>query len=231
MSDEKTLEEFMFPERLARLDSVLAQRTSSLTVVLDGVHNYHNISAVIRSADAFGLRTVHLIGKEFEFSKGITLGTEQWMDIQVHESASAALERLHSEGFRLVVTAPEDDLRGEQVPSVQSVPVYNLPFHEKLAVVFGNEKRGVSPELFSAASIHAFIPMVGFVESLNISVACAITLFASMTSGATAERKVQPLSSQERQALRATWLRQGLRNGHAILKEIGRRAEQKMQKG
>lgn len=216
------LEQFLSAERLGRIESVLAARTAGLTVVLDGVHNYHNISAVIRSADAFGLKTVHLVGESFEFSRGVTLGTERWVELVAHRSSAEAVEALTKDGFRFVVTAPEDDPR--RSPGVSSLPVYQLPFEEKLAVVFGNERRGVSPELFSAATIHAFIPMVGMVESLNISVACAITLFCSMFSGATAIRRPESLGAAERDALREVWLQKGVRHSEAILREIGRRA-------
>ena len=216
------LEQFMYPKRLERLESVLAQRTNALTVVLDGVHNHHNISAVIRSADAFGLRTVHLVGSGFTYSRGITLGTERWVQIEHHDNSAAALESLRKSGYRIVVTAPEDDPRR---PQVKALPVYDLPFESSLAIVFGNEKNGVSPELLAAAELHAFIPMVGFVESLNISVACALTLFCSTFSGARSERRCALLPESEREELRRDWLIKGTRRADAILREIERREE------
>src|SRR5882757_1229518 len=90
-SDAELLEQFLLPGRVARIDQVLAARTDMLTIVLDGVHNHHNVSAVIRSADAFGIRSIHLIGSQFEYSRGVTLGTERWMDVRKHASVKNAL--------------------------------------------------------------------------------------------------------------------------------------------
>ena len=219
---EKALEQFIFPKRIERLDRVLSQRTSSLTVVLDGVHNHHNISAVIRSADAFGVRAVHLIGDGFSYARGITLGTERWIEIERHKNGAEALEKLRAGGFQIAVTAPEDD---ERAPHVKTVPVYDLPFEQPLAIVFGNERTGVSPELFAAAQYHAFIPMVGFVESLNISVACALTLFSSTFSNAERKRRVPVLADQEREDLRGEWLIKGTKRADIILREIERRED------
>ncbi|MFN8391836.1 MAG: RNA methyltransferase [Bdellovibrionota bacterium] len=222
--DAELLEQFMLPSRIARIDQVAAARTNMLTVVLDGVQNHHNVSAVIRSADAFGIQSVHLIGEQFDYSRGITLGTERWMDLRRHATAQAALSALSSEGYTFVVTAPEDDQRTGSTGAV-SVPIYALPFQEKLALVFGNENRGVSSELFDAARYHAFIPMVGFVESLNISVACAISLFCSMIAVSGGDRRVATVSADEQRTLRERWLKTGVRNSDAILREIGRRSE------
>lgn len=221
--NERALEQFMQTERIERFDRVLHQRTKSLTVVLDGVHNHHNISAVIRSADAFGLSSIHLIGEGFSYSKGVTLGTERWLEIVHHPDGETATSRLKEAGYTLVVTAPEDTPRKT---SVQSMPVHALPFERPLAVIFGNERRGVSEALFNAAEIHAFIPMVGFVESLNISVACAITLYSSMISSPERTRQVPLLSAEERESLRAEWLVTGMKKSTLILREIERREEE-----
>jgi len=221
---ERALEQFMQQERIARFDQVLSGRTRDLTIVLDGVHNHHNISAVIRSADAFGISTIHLVGEGFTYSKGITLGTERWLDIVHHDAPEEAKSRLRKEGYKIVVTAPEGSPKGAHV---KSLPVYQLPFRERLALVFGNERTGVSDELFQAAEIHAYIPMIGFVESLNISVACAITLFCSMISGENRERELAPLAPDEREKLRSEWLVTGMKHAGRILREIERREDEK----
>lgn len=215
------LQPLLVPERVQRLDEVLAARTSALTLVLDGVYHEHNVAAVMRSADAFGLKTIHLIKQKNISARGISMGTERWMNVQVHESAEAVLEYLKAENYELVITAPKEDLR--EVGAACSVPVFDLPFERRLALVFGNEKRGVSELLCQAAKWKAYIPMFGFVESLNVSVACAITLFCSTLSGAREERRVQGLAEDERLELRDRWFKNSVENAEVVLAEMIRR--------
>jgi tRNA (guanosine-2'-O-)-methyltransferase len=218
------LEQFLLPDRLARLDSVLSQRSSTLTVVLDGVQNYHNISAVIRSADAFGLMDIHLVGSSFHYSKGVTLGTERWMRIHSHKTAADAHLALKKEGYDLVVLQPEGHC--SKFGDLPSMAVSELPFEKRLALVFGNEKLGVSDELLSAASIQAFIPMRGFVESLNISVACAICLFSSTIEKSAPSRRTASLDDAEQASVRQTWLTNSLKQPETVLRHITSRQEQ-----
>lgn len=212
------LEEFLVPDRRERLESVLNSRASSLTIVLDQVQNYHNISAVIRSADAFGITAVHLIGDSFEYSKAISLGAENWVVLQRHKTPSEAAAILKQAGYKLVVLRPKKDQA-----DIENLPVFNLPFGEKLALVFGNEKDGVSPELETAADIAAHIPMFGFVESLNVSVACAITLFCSSLGKVEGIRNLPSISPDERAELRDRWFKKSVRRSDAILREIEKR--------
>lgn len=214
------LEGLHVPERLARLDAVLEARTASLTVVLDQVQNYHNISAVIRSADAFGLADVHLIGGTFEFSPSISQGTERWLQLNKYETVEEALHALH--GYKLVVLQPQSlcTLKDDGPPSI---PVTQLPFEENLALVFGNEKNGVSPSLLQNASFAAYIPMYGFVESLNISVACAITLFCSTISPTSPAKRTLPLSAEKKKELKSVWLKNGVKRVDTILREAAKR--------
>ena len=221
--DAEILAQFLLPERAERLAQVLEKRTSSLTIVLDHVQNYHNISAVLRSADAFGLAQVHVIGKEFDFSRRIALGTERWLRIYAHQSASAAAQYLHQQDFRVVVLQPEEHkITGTDAAKM---PVTSLPFEERLALVFGNEKDGVSRELLAAADVHAYIPMAGFVESLNISVACAICLFCSTIAPTFPQKRTKPLCEEEKRDLRAEWLRNGVKRSEVILREVALRKE------
>lgn len=211
-----TLEQFLLPERAERFRRVVSERTDSLTVVLDGVRNFHNISAVLRSADAFGLSRVHLVGERFEFNRGIAKGSERWLDAARHTTPEEAISSLHRDRFKIVVLQPD----GKPDKGLESVPVFELPFEQRLALVFGNELRGVSEQFVEAAEYFAHIPMCGFVESFNISVAASITLFCSGLVGAKAVRRTARLSIADQEQLLAVWLSEDIRGAEAILTHV-----------
>ncbi len=213
MSAEDRLQEFMLPQRLERLESVLEERTRSTVIVLDHVHNFHNISAVIRTADAFGINDIYLVGEDFEYSRGISLGAERWVDLKKYNSAKESSAALIADGYQIVVLQPQNK-------EGTNTPVFELPFSEKLALIFGNEHSGVSKEFIEAANYRAFIPMLGFVESLNISVAAAITMFCSTFSDASATRQVQPLAEDDKDEIKKKWLKNSVRHSEAILRAI-----------
>ncbi|MCB0345422.1 MAG: RNA methyltransferase [Bdellovibrionales bacterium] len=208
---EHPLEQFILDKRRERIDTVLKSRTRSLTVVLDRVHNAHNISAVIRSADAFGIQDIHYLGDHLDLSSGITIGADRWVDVHKYNSAADLLNCLKQDAYEIVVLMPPDKLRGE----IPSFAVHNLPFDRNLALVFGNEKEGVGPEIVRAATMSAFIPMNGFVESLNISVAAAITLYCS-----TLGDRTRKLGETEKAQIKDRWLREEVRGSEAILKRL-----------
>jgi tRNA (guanosine-2'-O-)-methyltransferase len=202
------LERFFVESRLARIDSVLSKRAGRIIVVLAGVQNPHNISAVLRSADAFGLQRVFLVGESFTYSRGVSLGTERWLSLERFAETTECLARLKEEGFRPVI------LQAEELSGGRSRAVHELPFDEKLALVFGNEHSGVDPLFRNESAICAHIPMVGFVESLNVSVAAAITFYASFMAG----RPVMDAGEQGK--LREEWLVKDLRGGEQILARL-----------
>lgn len=213
---ELLLERFILADRQARMRDVASKRTRSITIVLDEIRNVHNISAIIRTADAFGVLDVHLLYKEFDSSKGVTQGAERWLKIHKHESAEELIIELKNQGFKIVILAPKDNIQTGN----QSVPIFSLPFSEKLALVFGNEKHGVGEAFQKAADYSAYIPMFGFVESLNVSVACAISLFCSGMSGAKDERQVTCIDSAEQEALYASWLLKEVPQAGLVLERL-----------
>ena len=208
------LEDFVLDRRLERIDSVLCQRSSHLTVVLDHVHNEHNISAVIRSADAFGITSVHLVGETVRLSPGISLGAERWVEVQCHKNTSSLLDAL--DGFDLTLVEPAGKYS-------ESIPIYELSYERPLALVFGNEHRGVSPELVEIAKTRIHIPMKGFVESLNISVAAAICLFWASVPNSTGEQRLPLLSEGKAATLRENWIKNSIREAEAVERELNKR--------
>lgn len=156
--------------RLARIRAVVAARTFSVTAVLEDVADPHNGSAILRSADAFGLQSVHVIPgpNGFHAARSVAKGTHRWLDLYRHESAEGCVGHLHEQGFTVLVASME----GETPPeALGAIP--------KVAIVFGNEHRGPTPPMRDRADGTYAVPMRGFVESLNVSVAAGITLFSA----------------------------------------------------
>jgi tRNA (guanosine-2'-O-)-methyltransferase len=155
------------PDRLARIEAVAAARTLDVVPVLEKIHDPHNASAVLRTADAFGIQRVDVIPAEHGFvaARGVAKGTHHWLDVVRHVSSSGAVQSLHEDGYRVFVAA----MGAERTPE-------SLREEPRVAVVFGNEHRGVSDEMRELADGTFAVPMVGFVESLNVSVAAAVTL-------------------------------------------------------
>ena len=198
----EALREVVTPERLARLEAVVEGRTDSLVVVLDQLSDPHNASAVLRSADAFGVQRVHaIVGRHgFRASRGVAKGTERWLDVTRYETVDACARRLKSDGYAIYVAA----MGGEASPDdLRQVP--------RLAVVFGNEHRGVSSEMREVADGTFSIPMRGFVESLNVSVAAAITMQTLTHDG-------RPrLDPERRRELIARFLMNSVRNAEQVI--------------
>jgi tRNA (guanosine-2'-O-)-methyltransferase len=158
--------------RQARLRHVLEKRQPDLTIVLENVHDVHNASAVLRSCDATGVLAVHLVytdepPPERAFNRTTGAGASKWIELYRHGSIEECYRALREQGFRILTTA----LRAE------SKSIYEVDFTAPVAIVFGNEQRGVSEEAGALADGALHIPMMGVVESLNISVACAVTLY------------------------------------------------------
>lgn len=185
------LEPLVQERRRARLREVLLRRLCSVTVLLDAPHDPQNGSAILRSCDAFGVQTLHVIPRAESFlaSRAIAQGTERWVDVVTHPTPAAAVAALHAAGHAIVVAEAGGELPPEALAE--------LP---RVAVVLGNEHEGVRPELRAAATAGVRIPMCGFVESLNLSVSAGILLAAAT------RHRPGDLSLAEREALYARGL-------------------------
>lgn len=200
-----TLESHLTPERLARIREIVARRSLDVAPLLENVADPHNASAILRSCDAFGIARAHVVADRNAFlaSRKIAKGTERWVALRQHRSSAEAAGALRAEGYALYVA----DMEGERTPEDLVRP------GGRVAVIFGNEFRGVSDELRSIADGSFAIPMRGFVESLNVSVAAAITLYTLSRS----MRSV--LTADERLALEASILLRAVHRGPAIVAE------------
>ncbi|MEL6305092.1 MAG: RNA methyltransferase, partial [Bacteroidota bacterium] len=162
------LEGFLTEERKTRFQEVLNRRTKYLTVVLEDVFQLHNTSAVLRSCDAFGIQEAHVVEDRFgsRLDKNIAMGAEQWVDIHRYSNMEYCIDTLSEQGFKILATAPYGDC--------SLLEEYQI--REKTALFFGTEREGLSEVVKSRADGFLKIPMVGFSESLNISVSAAIIL-------------------------------------------------------
>jgi len=153
--------------------SVLARRQPDVSIVLEDVHDPHNVSAVLRSCDATGVSNVQLVynvDEPPELSTGVAAGTQRWLTVEYPPDLAACYASLRDRRQTIYATT----LAGE------SHDLFELDLTRPCAFVFGNESRGLSPEAVGLADASLRIPMMGMAESLNISVACAVTLFEMM---------------------------------------------------
>lgn len=166
----ETLEPLAVDERRARLWSVVHRRIGSVTVLMDAPHDPHNAAAVLRSCDALGIPRVHLVPRDEDFAVGRTVskGAERWIEVVPHRSPQDALCALHAQGYVTVATHPEGNLAPEALA--------DLP---RVALILGNEHDGICDALHAGARESVRIPMRGFVESFNVSVAAAVLLYAA----------------------------------------------------
>jgi tRNA (guanosine-2'-O-)-methyltransferase len=153
--------------RRQRVRAALARRLGSVVAVAEAVHRRHNVSAIIRSAEGFGLHEVHLVTGDFRPSRGAARGAERWVELVRHGSTAAAAAALADRGFRLVVA---DLDAGAWTPDT-------VPVDRPLAVLFGSEMAGVSDEARALAEGAVCVPMVGMTGSLNVAAAAACILY------------------------------------------------------
>ena len=155
----------LLSERRRRVEQVVAQRTRSLAVVLEDLEDPHNIAAVLRTCEAFGVQEVHAITRRFAFHPNakITQGAEKWLDLSLYRDPARCFALLKKRGFVLAATDLTDG----------ATSLIDLPIDRPLALVFGTEKVGVTPQARALCDLRFKIPMLGFSQSFNISVAAA----------------------------------------------------------
>ncbi|EYF01363.1 Hypothetical protein CAP_8405 [Chondromyces apiculatus DSM 436] len=163
----EVLEPFATPERIARFRGVFAARLDAITVLMDACYDPQNGAAVVRTCDAFGLQRMHIVERSETFlaSTNVARGSERWVDVHTYRTTAEALAALRATGHELIATHPNGEL--------QPADLRHIP---RFALILGNERDGIHPELNAAATRSVAIPMRGFAESLNVSVAAAILL-------------------------------------------------------
>lgn len=159
--------------RTQKIDNALAQRQPTLTVVLENIHDPHNVNAILRSCDAVGVLDVHLlytIEKCPRLAHVTSSGAYKWLDYHKWTSVAECFSHLKSRDHQILGTKLEPGAK----------QLYDFDLTRPTAIVLGNEHRGISEEAASGCDELLYIPMLGMVESLNVSVATAVTLFEAM---------------------------------------------------
>jgi tRNA (guanosine-2'-O-)-methyltransferase len=190
----------MTNERRNRIEQVLSKRQDDLTILLENVFDPHNISAVMRSCDAVGIHEIYVlttkIPRHKKWGSRSSSSAAKWLTIHQFDSTEACFQQLR-EKYSLILTTHL---------SADAVSLYDVDLTQKIALVFGNEHSGVSDEIRGLADGNFIIPQVGMIQSLNISVACAVSLYeAFRQKQAAGHYHQQKLSSEHFQNLSKEW--------------------------
>jgi len=171
------------PMRLQRAETILQARTSSLIVVVDRAFDWHNINAILRSCDALGVQNVWVItplegykgvdDATVDINRRINRGTDKWLTVRVFESRSECIAALRAEPGNLKIWACDVN---DKAMRLDLPPSGRIAMPERLALVMGHERTGVSEQMLSAADAHVYLPIFGFGSSLNLSVATALIM-------------------------------------------------------
>ena len=161
----------MTPERNERLTAVLHKRQPDLTIVLENVFDPHNISAVMRTADAVGIQDIFILNNKIpphrKWGAKSSSSAAKWLTIHQYTNADDCFAELRNRYKKIYTTHLSTD----------AVGLHQLNLTESVALIFGNEHSGISDEIISKADGNFIIPQIGIIKSLNISVACAVTLY------------------------------------------------------
>jgi len=162
------LEGYLTRKRLERFANVLSERTKHFTVATEDVYQLHNTSAVIRSCDVFGIQEVNIIEEQNskKIDKEIAMGAQKWVDLNRFSNVKDCMASLKEKGYQIVATTPHND----------DCELHDFDVSKKACFFFGTETDGLSQRVLDNADCFLKIPMVGFTESLNISVSAAIIL-------------------------------------------------------
>lgn len=207
---------FLSLERQETFDRVLSQRTRRICLVLENVYQSRNASAVMRSCDGMGIQDVHLIENvnPWAFNRVVSKGTPSWLTLhrypRTEEAADCCIQSLKHNGYRIAVTSPH----------VDGFTPNNIPIEEPIALVMGTEWQGASEQMLSAADYHVFIPMHGFAESLNISVAAGMAMHTLSGRIRNLPATEWGLSEEEKHRLKTEWAMKSIRKSAEILKHF-----------
>ncbi|EKO3486101.1 tRNA (guanosine(18)-2'-O)-methyltransferase TrmH [Vibrio fluvialis] len=198
-------------DRYSRIQEVLKARQTDLTVCLEEVHKPNNVSAVIRTADAVGLHKIHAIwpNEQMRTLTHTSAGARNWVELQTHDSTLEAIQHLKDQGMQVLVTNLSDD----------AVDFRDIDYTKPTAIILGSEKVGISKQALALADKDIVIPMVGMVQSLNVSVAGALILYEAQR-----QRQQAGMYERDESPLPAEIINRILfERGHPVLAKVAKR--------
>ncbi len=199
-------------ERYQRIQQVLKTRQTDLTLCLEEVHKPNNVSAVIRTADATGLHKVHAVWPNEMRTLGHTsAGARNWVEVETHDSIAEAIQELKSQGMQVLVTNLSDT----------AVDFREIDYTKPTAIILGSEKIGASEQAKQLADQDIIIPMIGMVQSLNVSVASAVILYEAQR-----QRDAAGMYDKQHSALPEETIHRTLfERGHPVLAKVAKRKD------
>jgi tRNA (guanosine-2'-O-)-methyltransferase len=210
------LETFITPERLQRFDEVLSNRTNYITIVLEDIFQSHNISAILRSCDCFGINHVHLVenSNDFAYNDLIGMGSIKWLNLTRHnklqENTLPTIEKLKATGYRIIATTPHHEGYSPENLNLEAGPV---------ALLFGTEYTGLSEKVFDHCDGFLKIPLYGFTESLNVSVSAAVIL-QNLYNRLIVSGLPWHLDENEKNKNKLKWLKSTIKKSELLEKEF-----------
>lgn len=195
--------------RRALIDRIAPLRTRHITVALEDVYQSHNAAAVLRSCDCFGIQDVHVVERNNPFNPAgdVAVGSSKWVDYYPYPDIQSAYRTLREKGYRIVATTPHTN----------DTLITDLDISTPVALIFGTELTGLTPEAIDLADEYVKIPMYGFTESFNISVSVALSLFNLTERLRHSNNQAFMQSSNELLDLKLHWLAQTIRDGEQVL--------------
>ncbi len=197
------LEGFLTENRVEKFLKILEQRTNHFTIALEDIYQLHNTSAVMRSCEVFGIQNLHVVEEKYgkTIDKEIAMGAQKWVDVSRYNSNADCLKALKEKGYQIIATTPHND----------SCLLHEFDITKRSALFFGTERKGLSDEVMDEADGFLKIPMVGFTESLNISVSAAIVI-QDITSRLRQSDIDWKLTEEEIFSRRLAWAKNSIRD-------------------
>lgn len=201
----------MNPERYQRIQTVLKARQPDLTLCLEEVHKPNNVSAVIRTADAAGVHKIHAVwpNEQMRTLSHTSAGARNWVEVETHSNIDSAVTQLKQQEMQILATNLSDNAGDFR----------EIDYTKPTAIILGGEKHGISSHALSLADQDIIIPMVGMVQSLNVSVASALILFEAQRQRQLAGMYDRDVSALSEHVIHTTLFERG----HPVLAKVAKR--------